>query len=131
MVPTTAMPIQPPEPAPRLSAEHSAAEPGAISINRGLSAADRLATLRHELVHRAVVRNPMLGPASRFLYARSAAWTYAEEAIAEVRGTGSLIQGLAFPITSGFYLRWPMVRFDAGVLIGAGIVGFGVSGGFR
>lgn len=82
-------------------------------------------TLRHELVHQWTVRNPVLGPVSRFLYNRSAMWTYSEEAVAETQGSGSLAQGLMHPIVNP-YLTPSMFAFDAAVIGGGAAAGYGI-----
>jgi hypothetical protein len=80
---------------------------GNIIIQNGLSGQTLIETVRHEAVHR------WLSPGSGRLqglratlgegaYNRSQLLRYLEEAMAETYATGSLRQGLSFPVTNGY-----------------------------
>jgi len=76
---------------------------GNITIKPGLSGKDLIETVRHEGVHRFF--SPKSGPLMELranigmeAYGRSNLVRYAEEAIAETIGSGSLTKGLTFPL---------------------------------
>jgi hypothetical protein len=76
---------------------------GNITIKPGLSGRELIETVRHEGVHRFF--SPKSGPLKELradigmaAYRRSHLVRYAEEAIAETIGTGSLRRGLALPL---------------------------------
>jgi hypothetical protein len=98
---------------------------GNITVSESLSGEQLAETIRHEAVHQRIVRGPISGPVSRFLYNRSALWTFGEEAMAEAAATGSVRAGLGFPIANG-YITAGMVGFDGVVAGGAGAGGYGV-----
>jgi hypothetical protein len=71
---------------------------GNIAIQRGLSGRDLVETYRHEVVHSALGSSSAIRANARiWIYTHSAAWRYAEEAVAEAYATRSLIRGLSFP----------------------------------
>jgi hypothetical protein len=76
---------------------------GNITIRPGLSDQDFAETLRHETVHS--VLSPSWGPladARMWLYSKSSAYRYAEEALAEGYAVRSVGRGLTFPIANGY-----------------------------
>lgn len=101
---------------------------GNIMLARGLSAAERTLTLRHELVHRffsptrpGLFQNfrATLGQAA---YNRSHLLRFIEEGIAEGYATRSIMQGITFPFRGG-YVTLPRLVLESAFLSGG--VGYG------
>lgn len=96
---------------------------GNIKIARGLSAAERSETIRHELVHRFF--SPQAGTAfaeeragfGMWAYGKSSLVKYTEEAIAEGIAKGSIRAGLVYPITAG-YVTTGGVCLEGGIYFG-------------
>jgi len=98
---------------------------GKITIQRGLTGQDFTETLRHETVHSILTPPAPLNLARIALYNNSGLYRYAEEAAAETYGTGSLWQGLKFPITNG-YVSVPRLGAEL-----AGVGAAGSAAGYR
>jgi hypothetical protein len=96
---------------------------GNITIQNGLSGRPLLETVRHEKVH--AFLSPKQGTLfaearanfGMFGYNNSSLLRYIEEAAAETVGTGSLYQGLKFPVTHG-YVTHGNVLLEAGAYSG-------------
>lgn len=97
-------------------------ENGNITIQRGLTGKDFEETLRHETVHSVLTPPAPLNQITTGLYRYSGLYRYGEEAAAETYGTGSLWQGLKFPITNG-YVSVPRLGAE---VAGVGAVGYGI-----
>jgi hypothetical protein len=97
---------------------------GNVTIARGLSSAERSATLRHELVHRFF--SPQAGTAFAEARANMGIWAYensqlvryTEEALAEGIATGSVRAGLAYPLLGGYDLTVGGVCLEGGLYVG-------------
>ena len=107
---------------------------GKVLLQSGLSRAEQVATLRHEAVH-AFFSPKGTGPIARFRqglgqwgYDNSQLLRFTEEAIAETRSSGSLIQGLRHPLVNGYGITLGGLAMEGtvygGSLFGLGYVGF-------
>jgi hypothetical protein len=102
---------------------------GRITVQQGLTGQTLRETVRHETVHSVLTpRNPALAGRTVAAYEKSHLWRYAEEALAEGYGAGSLSHGLRFPLASGGYdLNALRIAAEATPLVGAGgAAGYGV-----
>jgi len=112
---------------------------GKVFLQPGLSRAEQLATLEHESVH-AFFSPKGTRPIARFRqalgqwgYDNSQLLRYTEEAIAETRGSGSLIQGLRHPLVNGYGITLGGLAIEGtiygGSLLGLGHLGYRLGGG--
>ena len=101
---------------------------GRITVQQGLTGQTLRETVRHETVHSVLTpRNPALAARTLRAYDKSHLYRYAEEALAEGYGTGSLIHGLRFPLQGGYGLSPARIAAEATPLVGAGgAAGYGV-----
>jgi len=94
----------------------------------GLTGATLRETVRHETVHSVLTpRNPALAARTFGAYEKSHLWRYAEEALAEGYGTGSVAHGLTFPLRGGYGLSPARIIAESTPIVGAGgAAGYGV-----
>ncbi|ALG10714.1 hypothetical protein AOZ06_30880 [Kibdelosporangium phytohabitans] len=105
---------------------------GRIEIRKGLNPKELVETVRHESFHRFL--SPKRGPfiearakLNEFRYTRSHLWRFTEEMSAETYGTGSLRKGVN--LAKQYDLKaWRLAVEGAGVVGGAGAIGYGVHG---
>ena len=99
---------------------------GNITIQNGLTGKIFDETLRHETVHSILTPPAPFNQITIGLYSYSGLYRYAEEAAAETYGTGSLWQGLRFPIANG-YVSIPRLGVELAVAgSGAGAASYGI-----
>jgi hypothetical protein len=112
---------------------------GRVFLQSGLSRAEQVATLRHEGVH-AFFSPKGTGPMARarqalgqWGYDNSQLLRFIEEAIAETRSSGSLIQGLRHPLVNGYGITLGGLAVEGtiygGSLFGLGYAGYRLGGG--
>jgi hypothetical protein len=99
---------------------------GNITINQGVHGADLAETIRHEAVHAALTPPAPLQNVRAQLYSHSHLYRAAEEAAAETYATGSLTQGLKFPLTHGYVTPGRLGLETAAVGGAVGGAAFGV-----
>ncbi|MCK9876764.1 hypothetical protein MXD59_13410 [Frankia sp. Ag45/Mut15] len=104
---------------------------GNIFIRRGLTGWVFMETLRRETVYSILTPPAPLNKITLALYEKSRSYRYVEEVAAEAYGTGSLWQGLRFPIAGG-YVGIPGLAAElAGVGAATGAAGYGIYEGVR